>query len=308
MAQLPVPGAAQAVVTRRELLLGAAAAPFAVLAMPPAYTGKLCLFSKHLPQMDWRRLARTVKQLGFDGVDLTVRKDGHVAPERAAEDLPATVAAIREEGLEVPMITTGLLSVRDPAAEPTLAAAGKTGIPFCKPGYYKYDFVDVRKELEKVAEEFRALAGLARQHGVQIGYHNHAGYVGAPVWDIARMLEGLDSKWAGYYFDVCHAVTEGGEAGWKIALNMAAPRIKMASIKDFYWEKSSGRGWRPRFCPLGEGMVDWKYYFQALAKAGFQGPISLHLEYEIPGATAAAREENTLAAAQRDFEFLKRSL
>jgi sugar phosphate isomerase/epimerase len=55
-------------------------------------------------------------------------------------------------------------------------------------------------------------------------------------------------------------------------------------------------------------MVDWKAYFKALRQANFHGPISLHLEYDIPGATKAAVEENTLAAAQRDFEFLKARL
>jgi sugar phosphate isomerase/epimerase len=122
------------------------------------------------------------------------------------------------------------------------------------------------------------------------------------------MIDGLDPKWAGYYFDICHAVTEGGLAGWKIALNLVAPRIKMIAIKDFYWEKTPSQTWRPHYCPLGEGMVDWKSYFQTLAQAGFQGPISLHLEYDIPGSTPSAQEENTLVAAQRDLEFVKARL
>jgi len=56
------------------------------------------------------------------------------------------------------------------------------------------------------------------------------------------------------------------------------------------------------------GMVDWPAYFKLLAQSGFHGPISLHLEYEIGGATSAAREENTLAAAQRDLGFLRARL
>ena len=55
-------------------------------------------------------------------------------------------------------------------------------------------------------------------------------------------------------------------------------------------------------------MVDWKTFFAMLAKAGFQGPVSVHLEYEITGATPAAKQENTLAAAARDLAFLKARL
>jgi L-ribulose-5-phosphate 3-epimerase len=293
---------------RRDFIKSASA--FAAASMLPSaagFTGAICLFSKHLPAMDWARMAQAVKRLGFGGIDLTVRPGGHVAPERAAEDLPKAVAAIRAEGLSAPMITTALTSASDPTAKPILSTAGKLSIPFFKPGYYKYAFADVRGELQKAMTDFRSLAELSKQSGVQCGFHNHEGYIGAQLWDVAHTIDQLDPKWVGYYFDIRHAVAEGGGAGWKIALNLTAPRIKMIAVKDSYWEKTS-KGWRQINCPLGQGMVDWKAYFKALRQSNFQGPISLHLEYEIPGATKAAQEENTLAAAQRDFEFLKARL
>jgi len=290
---------------RRDFIKSASA--FAVASTLPntaGFNGAVCLFSKHLPTMNWSRMAQAVKKLGFAGIDLTVRPGGHVAPERAAEDLPKAAAAIRAEGLSVPMITTALTSASDPTAEPILSTAGKLSIPFFKPGYYKYSFADVRGELQKAMNDFRSLIEVSKQSGVQCGFHNHEGYVGAQIWDVAQTMDQLDPKWVGYYFDIRHAVAEGGVAGWKIALNLAGRRIKMIAVKDSYWEKTS-KGWRQVDCPLGQGMVDWKAYFKALRQANFQGPISLHLEYEIPGATTAAQEENTLAAAQRDFEFLK---
>lgn len=299
-------------ISRRDLLASAFAAACVVsqprMAEPSAargpYTGKLCFFSKHLPQMDWRRLAQTVKQLGFGGIDLTVRGGGHVRPDKASEDLPRAVSAIRSEDLEVPMITTALVTAADPTARSILSTAGKLSIPFYKPGYYKYDFVDVRRELERAGNEFRRLADLSKQYEMQVGYHNHAGNIGGSLWDIATVIDPLDLKWVGYYFDVRHAVAEGGVAGWKVALNLVSPRLKMVAVKDFYWERTT-KGWHEKNCPLGQGMVNWKYYFKTLAQIGFQGPISLHLEYDIPGATTAAVEENTILAAQRDLKFLK---
>jgi sugar phosphate isomerase/epimerase len=55
-------------------------------------------------------------------------------------------------------------------------------------------------------------------------------------------------------------------------------------------------------------MVDWTYFLNALAAGGFQGPISLHLEYDVAGETRAAKENNILAALHRDLEFLKARL
>jgi sugar phosphate isomerase/epimerase len=205
------------------------------------------------------------------------------------------------------MITTALVSAADPTAGPILETAGAQQVPFFKAGYYHYRFADVGKELEETGVALRGLAELAARCGVQLGFHNHAGYIGGPVWDIAPVMDGLDPRWAGYYFDVRHAVVEGGDGGWRSALNRAAPRLKMIAVKDFFWEKKGGE-WVQRNCPLGEGMVDWKAFFAALAGAGFHGPVSLHLEYEIPAATAGARQENTLAAAARDLAFLKKHL
>jgi L-ribulose-5-phosphate 3-epimerase len=290
---------------RHFLQLATAAATLPALAATAnGFNGTFCLFSKHLPHLNWQQLGKTVKQLGFGGVDLTVRGGGHVLPERAAEDLPKAIAAIRNGGLSVPMISTNLLSAADPTAKPILATAGQLKIPFCKPGYYKYAFADVRGELQKAMQDFASLAQMARQSGVQLGYHNHEGYLGAAVWDVAATMDKLDPKWVGYYFDIRHAVAEGGGGAWKSALNLAAPRIKMIAVKDAYPEKTA-KGWRQKNCPLGEGAVDWKAYFKALKQANFHGPISLHIEYEIAGKTPTEREDNTLAAIQRDFAFLQ---
>ncbi len=304
--------------SRRSFLGAAAAACGAAVASPARsfpsqqgatpvprgpFGGKLCFFTKPLPEMDWRSLSRSVKQLGFDGLDLTVRPGGHVLPERAAEDLPKAVATAREEGLDVPMITTALTSPDDPTARPILSTAGRLGIPYFKVGYYLYEHKDVRGELARAGCDFRRLVELATDCGVQAGFHNHSEYVGAAIWDAATFIEPLDAKWAGYYFDARHAVAEGGAGAWKTAVHFVKSRLKMMAIKDFSWVKTA-RGWQDANCPLGEGMVDWRYVFGELCP-GFQGPISLHMEYEVPGATAEEREKNLLAAAARDLAFLR---
>src|SRR5215469_10570033 len=101
------------------------AARSALSASRGAFRGTLCLFSKPVPQLNWQELAAHAKEAGFGGIDLTVRSAGHVLPERAATDLPQAVAAIRAVGLEVPMITTELLSADSPHANSVLSTVGK---------------------------------------------------------------------------------------------------------------------------------------------------------------------------------------
>jgi len=276
------------------------------------FRGTLCFFSKPVPQLSWPELAESARRAGFGGIDLTVRAAGHVLPERVAADLPQAVAAIRSAGLEVPMITTELLAADDPAAEPILSAARKLSIPFLKPGYYHYKFVNVLAELEEAGRRFQGLVELAGKHGVQVGYHNHDGYIGAPTWDMARVIEPLDPRWCGYYFDLSQATTEGGVGGWKIAANLVMPRLKMIAAKDFVWKQAGEHRWEAENCPLGHGMSHWKDFVQTLAQSDFHGPITIHEEYSIPGVSdsqgiALSREKvpEVMAAAKTDLDYLK---
>lgn len=285
--------------TRRNFVLTPAVAAVPALQTAAAPSRPvLCIFSKHMAQFDWAQLGAKARAVGFDGVDLTVRPKGHVLPERVAEDLPRAVERIRAHGLSVPMITTDLKNAADPAARPTFEAMKKLGIPLYKPGYWRY--AKGRPVLQSLAEsrqQFLGLLALGKEYGVTAGLHNHSGdYVGCALWDHREILAGSDARDAGYYYDPGHATIEGGLAGWRVSLDMVAPRLKMVAMKDFFWQKSD-KGWRPVWCPLGEGMVDWKSMFAGFARAGFAGPITLHVEYH------AADE---LAAIARDLEFMKK--
>ena len=86
------------------------------------------------------------------------------------------------------------------------------------------------------------------------------------------------------------------------------PRLKMVAIKDYVWEKTA-IGWRTRMCPLGEGMVRcWPEFFKLLARVRFDGPLSLHIEYDPDGKSKAERLQNSLTAARKDLQFLRKQL
>jgi sugar phosphate isomerase/epimerase len=286
-------------VTRRAFALGGVAALQAAAQAPkPAPT--ICLFSKHLPKIHYSELGGVLKGLGFAGCDLTVRPGGHVEPALAAADLYRAVESIRAEGVEVPMITTALVSAADPTARPVLGIAGRMKVPYFKPGYWHYQPTDnIEARVAAVRRDVGGLVSLGRSYGMVAGFHNHSGNnVGEAVWDTRSIIEDLDPNWIGYYFDPCHATAEGGQGGWNISMRMALPRIKMVALKDFYWAKTNGK-WTMQMCPIGEGMVKWSEVFALLASAHFTGPISLHLEYE---------PADELAAIARDLAFVKKQV
>src|SRR5580700_9140462 len=96
--------------SRRTLLAGAGLLLSSSLPASPS-PGKLkvAIFSKHLQFVQGDELAQTAADIGFDAIDLAVRKGGHIEPERVRQELPPLVAIIRKHGLEVPMITTDIV-------------------------------------------------------------------------------------------------------------------------------------------------------------------------------------------------------
>jgi sugar phosphate isomerase/epimerase len=238
--------------------------------------------------------------MGFDYCDLSVQAGGHVKPDMASLDLVRAIESLRGAGIDVPVITTALTSAQDPNANEVLGIAGIMKIPLFRPGHWKYGDADVMTRLAEVRRDVSLLGGLARAAGLAVAFHNEAGdNIGASVWDTDALLRGMDPLAIGYDFDIAAAVAEGGEGAWFTALKLALPRIKMVTAADFYWAKADAGGWKRTPCPLGQGMVDWPRFCTTLARANFQGPISLHMDYH---------PASDVPALQRDLEFLKKEI
>jgi sugar phosphate isomerase/epimerase len=66
---------------------------------------------------------------------------------------------------------------------------------------------------------------------------------------------------------------------WPIQARLAEPRYSVVYVKDFRWEKQD-KGWTSVWCPLGQGMVN-KKFFATLAQSSYAGPIGQHHEYDL---------------------------
>ncbi len=289
-----------------------APASASIVAAPSREPGKVCVFSKHLHWLDWQGLAETAAEIGFDGVDLTVRKGGHVEPERAAEDLPRAVELIRKAGLAVPMVTAGIVDVRTPHAEQIMSALKSAQITRYRWGGFRYsDNQSIPSRLEELRGEAAKLADLNRKYDLCAMYHTHSGLeVGASIWDLWLILKDLDPSRVSVNLDLAHATIEGGLGGYVNNTRLVAPITRGIAVKDFTWKKSDRGEWRPAWCPLGEGMVNFKRFFSILKTAGFSGPIQVHFEYPLGGAESGAKNLSidrkvVIEAMRRDLKTLR---
>jgi sugar phosphate isomerase/epimerase len=298
--------------TRRAALLSS----LALFRLPAAPTGrhlKVAIFSKHLQFLEGDALAGAVAEIGFDGVDITVRAGGHVEPARAPEDLPPLVAQIRKHGLDVPMITAGIVDATSPDVRTVLKTVANLGIHYYRWGGFKYrDDQPFTAQLEDFRRRSAQLAALNAEYKVCAIYHTHSGVdlVGAPVWDIFQILKDLDPRAVAINYDVGHATVEGGLGGWIDSFRLSESYIRGIAIKDFLWQKTPKGNWDAAWVPLGQGMVRFPAFFSMLAKTTFDGPVQLHFEYPLGGADAGKHQitmdrQQVFSAMRRDLQQLR---
>lgn len=243
----------------------------------------LVLFTKHLKtvaDLSLSEAADRVAAWGFDGADLTVRDGGYVDPETVTEALPAAVATFEDRGLSVPMITTRITGATE-RAERAFAAADDCGVAYCKLGYWHYDGLGTLDEgLATMRADLEAVGSLASEYDVTPVVHVHSGshLTGSGVL-LADLLAAVDGVAA--YPDLGHLAVEGGRDGWRTSLERLAPHAAVVGVKDYGWRRAENE-WAARPAPLGEGLVDWADALDYLDASGFDGPFSLHAEYDVP--------------------------
>ena len=274
---------------------------------------KVAIFSKHLHFLRGEDLAKGAAEIGFDAVDLTVRKGGHVEPERVAEDLPPLVKAIRAHALETPMITTDIVDADTPHAENILKTMAGLGIRYYRWGGLTFDAKQpYPAQLDRMKPRIAKLAALNARYQASAMYHTHSGIglVGTSIWDLYILLKDFDPKAVGVNYDVGHATVEGGFGGWINSFRITGPYLRGIAVKDFLWGKDAKGNWQPQWKPLGEGMVRFPQFFGMVAETGFNGPLQLHIEYPLGGAndgrtTLSIPREQVYAAMKRDLGVLR---
>lgn len=256
-------------------------------------------FSKPFQKYTPEQTAELVATVGWDGIECPVRAKGQIEPERAPDELPRFVAALRQQNKDVHLVATDITSITQPHADTVLRTMSRLGLKRLRLGFWTYrSDQSPAGRLKEIAPALRDLADTCKDLGLQAGFQNHSGnkFVGAPVWDVYSMIQSLDPRHIGFCFDIGHATVEGG-LSWPIEARLAEPFYTAVFVKDFFWKKEAG-GWKDTWCPLGEGMVN-RAFFAGLKKSAYCGPICQHHEYEL-GDT-----HQMIAHLQRDLKVLQ---
>lgn len=263
----------------------------------------VALFSKHLGWLTIDQLGPVASEIGLEAVQLSVRPGGHIDPERAATDLPRAVRTLQLAGVAVPSVVTALTDPADDLTRRVVGAISDAGVPMYRTGWYRVppgaDAQTLRAEIDRARAGLAGFAKLSEELGVRACYENHAGaFLGASPWQLWDLVRELPPERIGLEFDLRHAMIEGWYT-WQPAFELLLPWVAMVLVKDFAWQRADrgaagesatsaagaapSPGAVPMSVPLGEGVVDFAWLFDRLDRAGYEGPVALHLEYEVAG-------------------------
>lgn len=295
------------VISRRQFLQQAASLTTAAAVLPAVIARaaveqsgpwKFCAFEKPLQFLSFDDLADVMAELGFAGIEATVRPGGHVLPERVEEDLPEFVEALKKRGLEITILTSGINSVDQPQTEKVLRTAARLGIRRYRMLWWRYEAKKpIWAQCEALRPVVKDLVALNREVGISGLYQNHAGpnMVGAALWDIYSLIKDYSPKDIGLAYDIRHAQVEAGLA-WPTQFQLVQSHVTAVCVKDFEWTNSGVKS-----VPLGTGRVD-KKLLSLVKDTKFSGPVSLHVEY-FP---ADSRDKQAMTSALRkDFQTLR---
>jgi sugar phosphate isomerase/epimerase len=266
------------------------------------------LFTDNIADLSVRDACRAAKRSGYDGLDLTLRGNGHVRPENAEQGLAEADDIADQESVTIPMVETAIQDVTSPHAESIIAAVHARVRTF-KLGYWRYEtFGTALKQLDEARRKLEGIIRLARRYHVRPCIHVHSGPVLTNSPLIYSLLKDYSPDELGAYVDVMHMTLEGGRSGWEMTLDMIAPWVTVVGIKDFVFvpgnrDEFGQQRFQTAFVPIGDGMVPFPQFFQRLKQLRFDGIISFHAEYKKPPQPMTTPQ--LLDQAAKDLRFLK---
>ena len=265
---------------------------------------KLILFSKLFKDMQVDELITLAHDVRVDGFDLCVRPGYPINPDNAGVKLVEAVKSFRQAGLDVPMVTGNfdLLLPDHPTAEPILSAMDQADVRLIKLGYFIFDPItqDYWKEVDHIRQAFEHWTRLAQRYNVRICYHTHCNRcMGLNAGTLAHLLRGFDPQYIGAYLDPCHLAIEGEEFAYALAI--MKDYLSIMGLKEILITRAECKDHgikATHMVPAGEGLVDWTTVFADLARVHFQGPMSVHCEFE-------TAEEDFIPAVKREVAFFR---
>ncbi len=264
----------------------------------------IILFEKPVQALSYDEIADRLAGMGIQGIEATIRTDGHIKPENAAKEVPGLVKSMAKAGLST-IIPATHLNLPDEHTREQLKIFRDNGITQYRMQHYRYSKTgDPLAEARSHRETLLKLAEMNAEIGIHGVYQIHSGWhiAGALIWDAALMFEGIDPDHIGLAYDLRHSKTDTG-LSWKLAAQLAQKHTRALYIKDAKW--GGERSDKLVNVPLDTGFVNQKIFDHV--RSGLSPmPISLHMEWGEHQVYPSDKAQEAWKLIERDIAVLKK--
>ena len=228
-------------------------------------------------KMPLAELARFVRGLGFDGIELPVRPGYQVLPEHVGRDLPAAARLLADHGLKI----FSVAPPGGPVTEPIIAACAAAGVPVIRVSAPIGDD-GYQASVARHQREYDALLPLLARYGVQLGVQNHYGPNVCNAMGLRNLIERYNPRLIGAVWDAAHNALNGEDP--EMAIDIVWSHLCMVNLKNAYWRRVTGPEaddvrWRPWWTTGPQGLASWPRVAAELRRRDYRGVICLPAEY-----------------------------
>ena len=235
------------------------------------------------PDKDIYEVIEFFRELGYDGIEVRVAKDGQIDSETVTdEEVNKIHEAAKAAGMEFSCLTSYYKDFTPPAREDVIKNLKRVAEiaamldcklirvyggdePFSRSDIWFNDFWSY------TVSGIREVAQYAAPLGVSVVIETHISSLTMSARDTMHLIDDINMNNVGMIFDYAWVEFAGVETGAE-AVRRAAKYIKHVHVKD--WVLESRLPIKKQSCLMGEGTVNWEEVFPALKEIGYTGYIS----------------------------------
>ena len=147
-----------------------------------------------------------------------------------------------------------------------------------------YDGKTPFRELLALGRRNLALAAqMAAGHGRKLVVEIHMGTIACSPSLALQLVEGSDPRQVGLIYDPANMAVEGSE-NHRLGLDLVADYLAAVHVKNVAWFPKPEGGWHWKFCPIPDGVVDWKAMMALLKEKNYRGLVSFEDFGPLPSA------------------------
>ncbi|MBD3182051.1 TIM barrel protein [Candidatus Poribacteria bacterium] len=249
-----------------------------------------------LPHLDLQQTCKLLSKLGFNGVELRVRRLAleraneapsswgrhltDLSPENIMERADEVKSVTSENGLQIPGFASACQNTDIEQIKLLSEGAKAVGCPAIRlscPGYN--GSVNYHELYDEAVKGYTKALEITREYGIKVLVEMHGGTIHPSASLAYRIVSNFDAEDIGVIYDPQNMVKDGFET-IQLAMELLGDylaHIHAGGHKPYPTEPDE-KGtvkWAWSGCPMAEGLYDFPKMIECLRKVDFQGFISI---------------------------------